>query len=109
MNCEAFGVLGYCEKGTDCFELHAHECPHFSNTGSCYYGDHCRLGHVRRASRLRRAARQTSEGLSSSSESSVDDAEELEDAETWTGATDTTQEPHHFTQQADFVALDRED
>lgn len=39
----------------------------------------------------------------------MDDAEETEEAETWVGPTDAAQGPHHFTQQADFVALDRDD
>jgi hypothetical protein len=111
LNCEQFGVMGYCEKGADCFELHAHECPHFSNTGSCFYGDHCRLNHVRRASRLRKAARQPSEGLSSLSNNSKEDIDDTAAAETWVGpdANDAARDPHQFTQQADFVALDADD
>ncbi|PHH74112.1 hypothetical protein CDD80_3313 [Ophiocordyceps camponoti-rufipedis] len=65
--CEAFGFLGYCDKGSECRERHVFECPDFSNTGSCKTKG-CKLLHRERASVLRgRAA--TSDDVSSSSES----------------------------------------
>ncbi|KAF2831067.1 hypothetical protein CC86DRAFT_442921 [Ophiobolus disseminans] len=116
LNCEAFGTMGYCEKGAECFELHAHECPHFSNTGSCFYGDNCRWGHVRRAARLRHAIRRSPEGPSSppdTTEENLEDtvpveAETETEIEIWIGptTTDPSCHSHHFTQQADFVSLD---
>ncbi|KAH3908859.1 hypothetical protein HBI56_123420 [Parastagonospora nodorum] len=105
-NCEAFGLVGYCEKGADCSELHAHECPHFSNTGSCRYGDKCRLGHVHRASRMRKATRKSPDGLSSPEGSSRQNSNDA-DAETWTPG--ATPDPHQFTQQYDYVSLDADD
>jgi hypothetical protein len=99
--------MGYCEKGVDCAELHAHECPQFSNTGTCLYGDKCRLGHVRRASRMRKATRPSSEGQSPPSDSSKEDMDDTADAEIWIGGdeNETGQNAHHFTQQVDFVSL----
>jgi hypothetical protein len=105
-NCEAFGLLGYCEKGADCSELHAHECPHFSNAGSCPYGDRCRLGHVHRASRMRKATRQSSEGQSSREGSPQQESNDAK-AETWIGG--ANEDPHQFTQQVDYVSLDADD
>lgn len=107
LNCESFGVLGYCEKGTACPELHVHECPHFSNNGTCLYGDSCRLGHVYRASRMRKTNRSTPEGLSSREDSPKEQSVEPADTETLIrGAAD---QPHQFSQQVDFVSLDTDD
>jgi hypothetical protein len=99
LNCEAFGSLGYCEKGDKCAELHAHECPSFSNTGTCRYGDDCRLGHVRRASRMRKSTRLSSPARSPSS-NTPNRSNTPEDMDT---AEDNLEQ---FTQQADFVPFD---
>ncbi|OAL07525.1 hypothetical protein IQ06DRAFT_209516 [Phaeosphaeriaceae sp. SRC1lsM3a] len=106
-NCESFGVLGYCEKGDACPDLHAHECPHFSNTGACLYGDNCRLGHVRRASRMRTATRPSSEGAPSREDSPKKQPDDSADAETFVGG--AAEQPHQFSQQVDFVALNTDD
>lgn len=90
LNCDAFGRLGYCEKGDKCAELHAYECPTFANTGECPYGDICRWGHVRRASRMRQATRPPPE-VSDKPEDDQDTAKE------------------DFILQADFVPLDVDD
>ena len=103
-NCDAFGRLGYCEKGKLCPDLHAHECPSFSNTGVCPSGDKCRLGHVHRASRMRQARR-------SPSGTPEEDLDTAEDTQEWTiqPKTKLVDQPQHFTQQADFVPLDADD
>ncbi|KAF1912298.1 hypothetical protein BDU57DRAFT_522498 [Ampelomyces quisqualis] len=107
LNCEAFGLLGYCEKGTECSELHAHECPQFSNTGVCPFGDKCRLGHVYRAARMRKAARVSPEGQPSHEGSPRDVPDNTADSETWIGG--AARDTHHFTQQVDFVSLNTDD
>jgi hypothetical protein len=107
LNCESFGVLGYCEKGATCPELHAHECPHFSNTGTCSYGDNCRLGHVYRASRMRATTRPSSEQASSREYSPKKQSDDTADAETFIGA--AVEQPHQFSQQVDFVSLNTDD
>jgi hypothetical protein len=50
--CRNFGIYGYCEKGADCTERHLHECPDFSNTGSCTTKG-CKLLHRHKASLMR--------------------------------------------------------
>lgn len=54
-NCRAFGLYGYCEKGSACPERHSFECPDFANTGTCGTRS-CKLVHRERASVLRKAA-----------------------------------------------------
>jgi hypothetical protein len=105
--CEAFGTMGYCEKGDGCSDLHARECPTFSNTGHCRYGDKCRLGHVHRASRMRKTARLSSDGLSSEGNTPKEVFDDSTDSETWTGG--AAHDPHQFSQQVDFVSLNAED
>ncbi|KAI0581626.1 Transcription initiation factor TFIID subunit 7 [Pyrenophora tritici-repentis] len=118
-NCEAFGTLGYCEKGDTCPELHAHECPTFANTGECRFGDRCRHGHVRRAARMRNTTRLSSPVQSPSPATPVtpvtSDARE-EKLDTANGSLNTSeeslesivveQEPKQFTQQDDYISLD---
>ncbi|KAH7354768.1 hypothetical protein BKA65DRAFT_496973 [Rhexocercosporidium sp. MPI-PUGE-AT-0058] len=50
--CRSFGMYGYCEKGASCTERHVHECPDFSNTGTCTT-EGCKLLHRHRASMMR--------------------------------------------------------
>ncbi|KAF7567565.1 hypothetical protein PtrM4_141560 [Pyrenophora tritici-repentis] len=118
-NCEAFGTLGYCEKGDTCPGLHAHECPTFANTGECRFGDRCRHGHVRRAARMRNTTRLSSPVQSPSPATPVtpvtSDARE-EKLDTANGSLNTSeeslesivveQEPKQFTQQDDYISLD---
>ncbi|EMD63253.1 hypothetical protein COCSADRAFT_38119 [Bipolaris sorokiniana ND90Pr] len=112
LNCEAFGSLGYCEKGDKCAELHAHECPSFANTGTCRYGDECRLGHVRRASRMRKTTRLSSPAGSPSSNTpnrsrTPEDMVTIKDnLEQIIPKASVDHEPRQFTQQADFVPFD---
>ncbi|KAH8732963.1 hypothetical protein GQ44DRAFT_601973, partial [Phaeosphaeriaceae sp. PMI808] len=106
-NCYAFGLIGYCEDGAKCRELHAHECPRYSNKGSCPYGDNCRLGHVRRASRMRRAPSHSSESRFSPPESIKEEVDEQKDAKPHVGSVEAkaAQTHHKFTQQVDYVSL----
>jgi len=114
-NCEAFGTLGYCEKGDACPELHANECPTFANTGECRFGDSCRYGHVRRAARMRTTTRHSSPVHSPSSATPVTSDSPEEDLDTANGTLNSSeetlesivaeQEPRQFTQQADYISL----
>ena len=53
--CRSFATLGYCEKGASCDERHVHECPAYSNTGTCS-NKKCPLPHVDRAGQFRKQA-----------------------------------------------------
>lgn len=109
-NCEAFGQLGFCEKGDTCGELHAHECPTFANTGTCSYGNKCRLGHVHRASRMRKASRPSSVERSSHPSRNASPEHDIQDAINGVVISidpdNSARTPHQFTQQEDFVPLD---
>lgn len=50
--CRSFGIYGYCDKGANCTERHLHECPDFSNTGTCATRG-CKLLHRHKASVMR--------------------------------------------------------
>ncbi|KAL2070859.1 hypothetical protein VTL71DRAFT_13885 [Oculimacula yallundae] len=50
--CRSFGIYGYCEKGASCTERHVHECPDFSNTGTCTT-EGCKLLHRHKAHVMR--------------------------------------------------------
>jgi hypothetical protein len=77
--CRAFGIYGYCEKGAACAERHVHECPDFSNTGSCNTKG-CKLPHRLKASTLRKNAARGDEAADegSSDLSSEDEADEID-------------------------------
>ncbi|KAF7868475.1 hypothetical protein EAF04_005006 [Stromatinia cepivora] len=74
--CHSFGIYGYCDKGTTCTERHIHECPDFSNTGTCTTKG-CKLPHRIKASVIRRnaAAGDSSPGDQSSDVSSDEEDE----------------------------------
>ncbi|EDN96489.1 hypothetical protein SS1G_01415 [Sclerotinia sclerotiorum 1980 UF-70] len=74
--CHSFGIYGYCDKGITCTERHIHECPDFSNTGTCTTKG-CKLPHRIKASVIRRnaAAGDSSPGDQSSDVSSDEEDE----------------------------------
>ncbi|KUJ11153.1 uncharacterized protein LY89DRAFT_654880 [Mollisia scopiformis] len=77
--CRAFGIYGYCEKGTSCTERHVHECPDFSNTGTCDTKG-CKLLHRHKASVMRtNTAHNNQSGEDESSDISSDDGGEIGD------------------------------
>lgn len=47
--CPEFALLGWCDKGSACKDLHVNECPDFNRMGTCPRGESCRMSHVRRA------------------------------------------------------------
>ena len=51
--CKDFAILGYCSKGANCPERHAHECPNYAKTGICR-NPKCHLPHVDRAGQIRK-------------------------------------------------------
>ncbi|KAK3363077.1 hypothetical protein B0T25DRAFT_526223 [Lasiosphaeria hispida] len=77
--CRSFGIYGYCEKGADCPDRHAFECPDFSNNGICK-SKGCKLPHRERASALRRAntARDLTEDEEMEDVSSDEDGESVD-------------------------------
>ncbi|KAF2132583.1 hypothetical protein P153DRAFT_284284 [Dothidotthia symphoricarpi CBS 119687] len=109
--CEAFGRLGYCEKGDQCANFHAYECPDFSNKGVCRFGDKCQLRHVHRAARMRKTSRRSSEGPSSPSDDAEKDVVDIPETEEWflNSKNSASHTPHQFTQQMDFVPLDADE
>ncbi|KAK0613037.1 zinc finger domain-containing protein [Bombardia bombarda] len=108
--CRAFGIYGYCEKGADCTDRHAFECPDFSNTGICK-SKGCKLPHRERASVLRKAnARDTNSGgdaemedISSDDESIDGDDVDSDEVDEFIGQDET--ENIEFKQQRDFIEL----
>lgn len=108
--CDAFGRLGYCEKGAECADLHAYECPDFANKGECIRGDKCQHRHVHRASRMRKTA-----GRSSPEDRSGATSPEVESSRSETPSwslgplVDASHAPQLFTEQVDYVPLDAED
>ena len=75
--CRAFGIYGFCEKGASCDERHVHECPEFSNTGTCSTKG-CKLQHRHKASVMRTNA---SPAEDDSSDISSDDEDEEIDSD----------------------------
>lgn len=47
--CPDFAVLGWCDNGSKCKNLHVNECPDFNRTGTCPRGTSCKMPHFRRA------------------------------------------------------------
>ncbi|RDW84426.1 hypothetical protein BP6252_02016 [Coleophoma cylindrospora] len=81
LNCRPFGIYGYCEKGAHCAERHAHECPDFSNTGTCTTKG-CKLIHRHKASVIRRNAAAGDAGVEEeNSDLSSDEGEEEIDSD----------------------------
>jgi hypothetical protein len=79
--CRAFGIYGYCEKGAHCEERHVHECPDFSNTGTCTTKG-CKLPHRHKASVMRsNTNRAEASGDDESSDLSSDDDDEAIDSD----------------------------
>ncbi|EPE36626.1 CCCH zinc finger [Glarea lozoyensis ATCC 20868] len=74
--CRAFGIYGYCEKGAHCEERHVHECPDFSNTGTCTTKG-CKLPHRYKASVMRS---NTNRGEASGDDESSDLSSDDDDA-----------------------------
>ncbi|TEY66800.1 hypothetical protein BOTCAL_0131g00110 [Botryotinia calthae] len=110
MVCRSFGIYGYCDKGTTCTERHVHECPDFSNTGTCTTKG-CKLPHRIKASVIRRnaATGESSPGdqssdISSDEEDEVDSDDVDSDAidEELFGDEDGEKEPGILAQQ-DYV------
>ncbi|KAF4627934.1 hypothetical protein G7Y89_g10223 [Cudoniella acicularis] len=75
--CRSFGIYGYCEKGASCEERHVHECPDFSNTGTCTTKG-CKLPHRYKASVMRSS---TNRGEVSADDESSDISSDDEDEE----------------------------
>ena len=108
--CDAFGRLGYCEKGAECADLHAYECPDFANKGECIRGDKCQHRHVHRASRMRKpTSRSSPEERSRAASPEVNTVNT--DTQDWSTelSAGTSHAPHLFTQQVDYVPFDVED
>ncbi|PLB37165.1 CCCH zinc finger protein [Aspergillus candidus] len=73
--CRDFANLGYCEKGEACEQRHDHECPDYSNTGTCNK-KRCRLPHIDRAGQIRKNAAIKAEGAKDEDESDASSEEE---------------------------------
>ncbi|TVY48729.1 Zinc finger CCCH domain-containing protein [Lachnellula occidentalis] len=77
--CRPFAIYGYCEKGTSCEDRHIHECPDFSNTGTCTTRG-CKLPHRHKASVMRtNSSRRDASAEDESSDLSSDEDEEIDD------------------------------
>ncbi|TVY45144.1 Zinc finger CCCH domain-containing protein [Lachnellula subtilissima] len=77
--CRPFAIYGYCEKGTSCEDRHIHECPDFSNTGTCSTRG-CKLPHRHKASVMRtNTGRREVSAEDESSDLSSDEDEEIDD------------------------------
>jgi hypothetical protein len=74
--CEAFGVLGFCPKGAECSDRHVHECPAYSNTGTCR-NTKCQLPHIDRAGRIRQQAGRDLATKPGTAEVGEDDAKDI--------------------------------
>jgi hypothetical protein len=74
--CRSFGIYGYCEKGATCTERHVHECPDYSNTGTCTTKG-CKLPHRLKASVIRKNAN-AGASVEDSSDISSDEEDEID-------------------------------
>lgn len=110
--CRAFGIYGYCERGSDCTERHVHECPDYSNTGVCNTKG-CKLPHRLKASVIRRntaladaAGGEDGSDLSSEEEGDPIDSDDVDSDdmdEEFFGHDD--QKDEDIPKQQDFVTL----
>ncbi|KAI0020593.1 hypothetical protein F4780DRAFT_742069 [Xylariomycetidae sp. FL0641] len=107
--CRAFGIYGYCDKGTRCPDRHVFECPDFSNTGTCKLKG-CKRLHVERASVLRKAnnheASEEMEDLSSDEDEAAADSDDVDsdEVEEFIGK-DDDDDGLDFTEQKDFISF----
>lgn len=108
--CDAFGRLGYCEKGVECADLHAYECPDFANKGECIRGDKCHHRHIHRASRMRKpTGRSSPEDRSRATSSEVEAAQTQIQSWSIERTAHASDIPHLFTEQVDYVPFDAEE
>lgn len=111
--CRAFGLYGYCDRGTDCTERHVFECPDFSNTGVCKIKG-CKLPHRERASFMRRHDNSTNNtstdednyiDISSDDDESVNsDDVDSDDVDEFVGA-DGDDADLDFVNQKDYIEI----
>ena len=109
--CRAFAMLGYCSKGIDCAEKHVHECPDWSNHGTCR-NKRCRLPHVDRAGQLRKRKENNTEegGEENEEEEDLDSDEEPVDeddvdSDDMTEVLVPDQQSHEVSQQVDYIGF----
>jgi hypothetical protein len=109
--CRSFGLYGYCEKGADCPERHAFECPDFSNTGKCGTKG-CKLLHRERASVLRKAGQDDEtreddemDDLSSDNDSVNSDDVDSDAVEELLGDESSGDGLDLFREQKDFISF----
>ncbi|KAK6336319.1 hypothetical protein TWF696_001881 [Orbilia brochopaga] len=117
--CRPFAKEGYCDKGADCPEKHAFECPDFDETGVCK-DKTCKLPHIdhagrRRAAAAAKAAKLADEDSDVSSDEEEDDDEDDEQLSSDDVDSDyfsdsevilqpsTSDDGHEVSQQADFI------
>ncbi|KAI1007338.1 hypothetical protein K3495_g886 [Podosphaera aphanis] len=109
--CREFGRYGYCEKGLTCMERHVHECPDFSNTGTCSTRG-CKLPHREKASIMRNKASNSNaqkvddeiSDVSSDEEEVSSDDVDSDDLEEFYGDDDGAMDTD-IPMQQDFVQL----
>ena len=111
--CKDFATVGYCGKGAECPDRHAHECPDYANIGVCR-NQKCHLPHVDRAGQIKkRAANNTGPTTSSAEDDDSDlvsdeddepdsDDVDSDDMEDMVDLSDGTAS-HALSQQQDFV------
>lgn len=107
--CRSFGIFGYCEKGAECTERHAFECPDFSNTGVCKTKG-CKLLHRERASVLRKNGATRDKDSDEDEEmvdvSSDDDGDSIDSDDVDSDAVEEfigEEDGWEFEQQKDFI------
>lgn len=108
--CRAFGIYGFCDKGSSCPERHImNECPDYSNTGVCHTKN-CRLMHRDRATIMRKHAVQGDSNSSthdladlSSDEEGIDSDDVDSDDMEFFGFGDEDEKDTEILLQQDFV------